>query len=157
MNATPAPGTTRTPETSTFRLYLMRGLYLLLALALGADIWPRVLGAGEPLGAMDGVAYAFWATLSLLAVVGIRYPLKMLPLLLVQMAYKSIWLLAVALPLWSGGTLGPAVADMTQQFLIGVALDLIVIPWPYVYRTFVRAPGARWKGMGSGQAPATSP
>lgn len=53
----------------------MRILYLLIAVALGADVWPRVLGSGEPLGANDGVAYAFWASLSLLAVLGIRYPL----------------------------------------------------------------------------------
>lgn len=131
-------------ETSTFRLYLMRALYLLNAVALGAEVWPRVLGLGEPLGGMDGVAYAFWATLSLLAAVGIRYPLRMLPLLLVQLVYKSIWLLAVALPSSLTGAADAAVAEMTGVFLVGVVLDLLVIPWPYVYRHFVRAPGDRW-------------
>lgn len=144
-------------ETSTVRLYLMRALYLLNAVALGASVWPRVLGPGEPLGAMDGVAYSFWCALSLLAAVGIRYPLKMLPLLLAQLAYKSIWLLAVALPASGAGTTDAAIAGMTEEFLVGVVLDLIVIPWPYVYRHFVRAPGDRWRPIGSGGAPATPP
>lgn len=156
MHATIVAGAARPLETSTFRLYLMRALYLLNAVGLGAEVWPRVLGFGAPLGGTDGVAYAFWATLSLLAALGIRYPLKMLPLLLVQLAYKSIWLLAVALPVWRAGSLDPAVSGMAREFLLGVALDLVVIPWPYVYRTFFRAPGARWKGIGSERAPVPS-
>lgn len=146
--------TMRPVETSTFRLYLMRALYLLITVGLGADVWPRVLGLAEPLGAMDGVAYSFWATLSLLAAVGIRYPLKMLPLLLVQLAYKCIWLLAVALPSWMGPATEGATGGMVETFLIGVVLDLVVIPWPYVYRSFVVAPGDRWRGAPSGRTPA---
>lgn len=43
----------RPVETSTFRLYVMRALYLLIAVGLGLEVWPRVLGAGEPLGSMS--------------------------------------------------------------------------------------------------------
>lgn len=143
----------RSPETSTLRLYLMRGLYLLIAVGLGVEVWPRVLASGRPLGAMDGVAYGFWAALSLLAALGIRYPLKMVPLLLVQLVYKSIWLLAVALPASAGGAMDAAVGGMTEEFLVGVALDLLVIPWPWVYRTFVAAPGDRWTAARAGRPP----
>lgn len=122
MSASADAAASHATETSTVRLYLMRTLYLLIAVAVGADIWPRVLGAGGPMDAMDGVAYAFWATLSLLAILGIRYPLKMVPLLLVQLAYKSIWLLAVARPAWRAGSPDSAVAAMAREFLFGVGL-----------------------------------
>lgn len=52
----------------------------------------------------------------------------MLPLLLVQLTYKSIWLLAMALPLCRAGALDAGVAGMTTEFLIGAALDVVVIP-----------------------------
>lgn len=139
-------------DVSTLRLYVMRALYLLIAVALGLDVWPRVLGAGEPLGPLDGVAYSFWATLSLLAALGIRYPLRMLPLLLVQLVYKSIWLLTVAVPMSSGGQMRASMIAMTQEFVVGVILDLVVIPWPFVFRTFVLAPGDRWKAARSAPA-----
>jgi hypothetical protein len=69
-------------ETSTFRLYLMRLLYLLNFVLLGLEVWPVMInhpGAWDP---VKGVAFSFWAALSALSVLGLRYPLKMLPLLL---------------------------------------------------------------------------
>ena len=72
-------------EVSTFRLYLMRALYLLNFVLLGLDVWPEVLrhqGAWDPL---KGVAFSFWAALSALSGLGVRYPVKMLPLLLLQL------------------------------------------------------------------------
>ncbi|MGH9379877.1 MAG: hypothetical protein ACRD2Z_04610, partial [Thermoanaerobaculia bacterium] len=95
----------RRDEVSTFRLYLMRALYFLLLVALGSDVWPRLLQSDRPLAPLDGVAFSFWAALSALAALGLRYPLKMLPLLMLQLLYKSVWLLAVALPLRSAGQL----------------------------------------------------
>ncbi len=84
-------------ETSTFRLYLMRFAYLGNFVLLGLNVWPVIInhkGAWDP---MHGVAFSFWAALSALAGLGVRYPLKMLPLLLLQLLYKSIWLIAVYL------------------------------------------------------------
>jgi len=69
-------------EVSTLRLYVMRVVYLLNFALLGSDVWPAIFrhqGAWDPL---KGVAFAFWAALSALSVLGIRYPLKMVPLLL---------------------------------------------------------------------------
>ena len=64
---------------------------------------------------------------------GLRYPLKMLPLLLLQLLYKSIWVIAVALPLW------PAFRsiELTRIMAMGAVVDLIVIPWPYVIANYV--------------------
>ena len=128
-------------EVSTFRLYLMRLLYLGNFVFLGLNVWPELInhvGAWDP---VKGVAFSFWAALSALSGLGIRYPLKMLPLLLLQLLYKSIWLIAVYLPLRSAGQS----TDLTKIMVGGVVVDLIVIPWPYVLATYVKKRGDRWR------------
>jgi hypothetical protein len=76
---------------------------------------------------------------------GIRYPLQMLPMLLFELLWKAIWLLAVALPLWSAHHLDPDTMDTVNACLMGVVLCLIVIPWPYVLANYAKKPGDRWK------------
>ena len=128
-------------ETSIYRLYLMRLLYLLNFVLLGLQVWPVLInhaGAWDP---VRGVAWSCWAALSALAGLGLRYPLKMLPLLLMQLLYKSIWVIAVALPLWSTF----CSMELTKVMAYGAVVDLIVIPWPYVLANYVRKPGDRWK------------
>jgi hypothetical protein len=90
---------------------------------------------------LQAVAISFWAALSVLMGLGLRYPLKMLPLILLQLFYKSIWLIAVALPLSSAG----ASTNLTKPFVIGVLLDIIVIPWPYVLANYMQKRGDRWR------------
>jgi hypothetical protein len=128
-------------EISTFRLYLMRLLYLLNFVLLGLDVWPGIInhvGAWDP---VRGVAFSFWAALSALSGLGLRYPIKMLPLLLLQLFYKAVWLIAVALPMRSA----VRSTDLAKAMVIGVVLDLIVILWPYVLANFVTKPGDRWR------------
>jgi hypothetical protein len=128
-------------DVSTFRLYLMRLLYLLNLVLVGIGAWAEIInhrGAWDPL---RGVAFSFWAALSVLSGLGLRYPLKMLPLLFMQLFYKSVWLSAVAPPLWSAGrSIG-----FTKGMALGVVLDLIVIPWPYVLANYVKLRGDRWR------------
>jgi len=64
-------------EVSTVRLYMMRGLYLLIAVGLGSMIWPGIIHHARPWGHMHGVANALFGALSALALVGVRYPLQM--------------------------------------------------------------------------------
>ena len=44
----------------------------------------------------------------MLSVLGLRYPLQMLPLLLWELVWKTIWLIVVAAPLWSAGSMDEA-------------------------------------------------
>ncbi len=69
----------------------------------------------------------------------------MAPLLLLQMLYKSIWVLAVALPLWSTFRS----IELTKIMAMRAAVDLIVIPWPYVIANYVKKPGDRWRRVAS--------
>src|SRR5258707_1533836 len=62
---------------SIFRLYLMRFLFLLNFVLLGLSVWPGLIIHVKPWDPMYGIAISFWAALSLLSGLGIRYPLKM--------------------------------------------------------------------------------
>ena len=133
-------------DVSLLRLNLLRAYYLLIAAERAYRVLPTLLGMREPLGPFDGTAYAFWGALALLSLLGLRYPLQMLPLLLVHLAYKAIWLLAVALPLWlSGGAFDATMTAFTWAMALGVVFDLVLIPWRYVADRYVRAPAERWR------------
>ncbi len=45
-----------------------------------------------------GVAAAVWTTFGLLAILGLRDPIRYMPILLFQFIYKLIWIFAVFLP-----------------------------------------------------------
>src|SRR5688572_29037340 len=128
-------------ESSTLRLYLLRLTYLLNFAFLGMDVWPAIIRHSGPWEPMKGVAYCFWAALATLSLLGIRYPLRMLPLLLMQFSYKAIWFFAVALPQWSA----VRSTALSKAMVIGRIVDLIIIPWPYVFANLVKNRGDRWK------------
>ena len=103
---------------------------------------------------MRGVVRSLLAAISLLAAVGLRYPLQMLPLLLFELLWKSIWILAIGLPLWSADQFDAATRQTWNDCLFGIVLFLLVIPWGYVLTHYVRQPGDRW---GSKSASLTMP
>ena len=129
-------------DVSLTRLYAMRALYLLIAVGLAFDIWPQL--THHALTLWHGVGISLLTAMSVLAVLGIRYPLKMLPLLFFELAWKAIWLVAIALPLWSAHRIGADTAQTIPECLMGIIVP-IVIPWRYVFATFLRAPGDRWR------------
>jgi hypothetical protein len=131
-------------EVSTFRLYLLRAMYLLLVVGLGLTIWPGILHAPEDLPHMNGVVRSLLGALSLLAILGIRYPLGMLPLLFFELAWKVIWILAFGLPVWSGHRLDAGMQETLKACLMGVVLCPLVIPWRYAYAHYLKAPGDPW-------------
>jgi hypothetical protein len=136
-------------EVSTFRLYLMRAMYLLICVGLGSEIWPLMIHHAKPWDLMHGVACSLLAALSAIMALGVRYPLRMLPMLLFELFWKAIWLVAIALPLWSAQGLDTDTLDTFKACLMGVVLCLIVIPWPYVLATYVKNPGDRWWRAGT--------
>ena len=84
-------------EVSLVRLYALRATYLLIVVGLGIEIWPGIIHHEKPWELMQGVVNCVLAAVSLLALLGLRYPLQMLPLLFFEMVWKSIWLIVVAL------------------------------------------------------------
>jgi hypothetical protein len=130
------------PEVSLTRIYVLRATYLLLVIGLGGMIVPDLVS--HPVisrGVIPSLLGAVWA----LAFVGLKYPLEMLPLLMFEFAWKSIWMVAYGLPQWSAGQFPPTFADDSFSIGFGVILIPLVIPWGYVYHHYVRQPGARWR------------
>ena len=138
-------------DVSVVRLYVMRGLYGLNFLLLGSDVWPRLLTQQETWDPVHGAAYSFWGALSILSALGLRYPMQMLPLLLLQFVYKLIWLAAVGPSLWAAGRS----TGMTEAFAVGIVLDIIAIPWLYVVAYYIKRRGDRWKQVSDATKPAT--
>ena len=126
-------------EVSALRLYVMRCMYLLNCVLVGSGVWTQFIHRQEPWDPLPGVAFSFWAALAVLSALGIRYPLAMLPVLFMQLFYKAFWLLAVYAPLRAAGRS----SDLTWGFVIGIALDVVVIPWTYVFAHYVKQPGDR--------------
>ena len=131
------------PEVSTFRLYLLRAMYVFMAVGLAIFELPALLHP-ENLSRLDSVVLSVLAAFALLAVLGIRYPLKMLPLLFFELVWKSIWVLVFGLPLLLSGQLGPETTETLTACLMGVVLVPLVTPWGYVLEHYVKAPGDRW-------------
>lgn len=134
------------PDLSTFRLYLLRATYLFVAVGLGTIIWPRLLQpAGAPPEQMKGVVRAVLGAVSLLALLGIRYPVRMLPLLFFEFTWKAIWVLAIGLPQWRAGVMAPATRETWRDCLLGLVVFALAIPWGFAVRRYLLAPGDRWR------------
>lgn len=127
-------------EIGKARLYAMRLVFLLTFIGLAPGAWQEIITPSETLEAYYGVTVSFWAALSILSILGFLYPIKMLPLLLLQFSYKLIWLLGVGLPLWQQDALEGGAKELAMANGIGVVLDLVVIPWIYAVKKYLVKP-----------------
>lgn len=139
--------TTSTPAReaglSLTRLHLMRAGYLLMGVGLVLVKWPLLPGA-DTLPLYEGVTLCLLTAMSLLAFFGLRHPVKLLPVLLFESAWKLLWLALVALPKALAGSLGTATTEIMVNCSLVVVI-LAVTPWRYVWETYVRAAGERWR------------
>jgi hypothetical protein len=122
---------------------LLRLVYVLMFFVLGKDTWTHILthrGAWEP---ADAVAWCVWTGFAMLAGLGILRPLKMLPILLLEIFYKLLWLMLVAYPLWSKGTLAGSSAEGITSGFLWVILPIVAVPWAYAFGTYVYRPKRR--------------
>ena len=140
-------------DVSTFRLYVMRAGYLFIAIGLGLMIWPGILAAPADLSHGSGVIRALLGAVGLLAALGIRYPVQMVPLLLFELVWKTIWVLAFGLPLWLRGALDGAYAGTMFDNGVGLVILCLVMPWGHVYRNYVVRAAEPWRRARSTEGP----
>ncbi len=150
-------------EVSTFRLYLLRAMYVFTVVGLAIEKLPALLHPAN-LSPGDSVILSVLGATALLAVVGIRYPIKMLPLLFFELVWKSIWVLVFGLPRLLSGGLDPSVrfggTETLIACLVGIVLVPLAIPWVYVLKQYVKAPGDRWGKpvtVGTPEEPSSAP
>jgi hypothetical protein len=137
-------GTPAISEVSTLRLYLLRAMYLYMFVGLAIFKWPGILNPPPGLSNEGSVVGSVLGAFSLLALLGIRYPVKMLPLLFIELVWKSMWFLGWGLPLALSDQLSPADLETLTGCLMGIVLVPLVTPWGYVFKHYVKSPGDRW-------------
>jgi hypothetical protein len=115
-----------------------------MAVGLAVTQWPLVISHRGPWPVMEGAVTSMLLALSLLSFLGLRYPVRMLPVLLFESTWKLLWMAVVALPLWSADRLDPANLEMFYACL-WVVIVLAVIPWRYVTACYVTARGDGWR------------
>ncbi len=134
-------------DVSLTRLYGLRAMYLLIIVGLGIAVWPDVLNPQRHWGLMEGVESCMLAAFSLLCLLGVRYPLAMLPVLLWEVIWKTLWLVLVPLPQWMAGHVDESIKPTVFQVSL-VVLVYLAVPWRYVFVTYVLARGERWRTVG---------
>jgi hypothetical protein len=124
-------------------IYLLRLLYILMFFMLGQTTWTGIFtheGEWEP---NKAVAWSVWTAFATLAGLGIIRPLKMLPILLLEIFYKILWLILVAYPLWTKGKLQGSSAEGITNVFAPIILVVFIIPWGYVFRHYIYQPALK--------------
>ena len=89
--------------------------------------WP----AGEPI--VFGIAGSLFLSLGIMSILGLWSPLKFVPILLLQLCYKTIWFLGVVLPMLLAGKFPSYAVPIALFWLTYIVGDLIAIPFRYLF------------------------
>jgi hypothetical protein len=125
------------------RMNWLKGMYLANVLISGplglatlvAPATMRALmgiPAGDPVNfgiAAGAVPLAF----GIAGAIGLRRPLRMAPVLLIQVLYKSLFLVGLVLPLAVRGTVPSYSVPLIALFALFIVGDLIALPFPYLF------------------------
>lgn len=135
-------------ELSVPRLNAMRAGYLLMGLGLAVVKWP-LLPDAHALPLFEGVTWALLTAMSLLALLGLRHPAAMLPVLVFETTWKLLWLGVVALPRALDGGVDAAFSEIAVNCSLVVVI-IAVTPWRFVWQRYLRAPGDPWRSRRRG-------
>jgi hypothetical protein len=131
-------------ELSTRRLNVMRIGYAFMGVGLALVKWPVLFQNPQTLPVFEGVVACLLTAMSLLAFLGLRYPVRMLPILLFEVIWKVIWIAAVAVPHLLAGDMD----DAARKVLVNCSFVVVVIavsPWRHAWKRYVRTPGDAWR------------
>ena len=118
-------------------IYAMRFIYLLMASLLAIDVWSYIFTYNQAWEPGEAMNWSVWAAFTTFALIGISKTVAMIPVLLLEIAYKSIWLLLVALPLYRSDNLSNASTDDMLFPFAFVILPIVAMPWGYVFRRYI--------------------
>jgi hypothetical protein len=136
---------------STQSLILLRSIYIANIIVAGTVGWMSLFapsraarivfsGTTEPNIPM-GIVGSFWLTIALLSVVGLFSPVRFSIVLLLQLIYKSLWLLALAEPLPWRIAVPAILAGKPASIPIGMAIFfiiwVIILPFAIPFRSIL--------------------
>lgn len=127
------------PPVATWRANAIRFIFLLMATIMGSIVWRQVLFESADWEWQRGLAKSMLAALALLSLWGVRYPMQMLPLMLYETAWKTIWIVLIAGRAWLNGKWTPEIEALFYD-CIGIVIAYFVIPWRYVWARYVAQP-----------------
>ncbi len=125
-------------HVSSWRLHVMRVLFFLNFIGLAYENWSEILFPTSQMDTLTGVTIAFWAAFSLLNLLGARFPLQFLPILMLQFLYKGAWIIGTYLPAWKAGVVDEYLQSFFWVCVAGVTFNLLIIPWNYVYHCYLK-------------------
>jgi hypothetical protein len=127
-----------------YRLNLMRVGYLVMGVGLAFVKWPLLFGAARSLPVFEGVVACLLTAVSLLAFLGLRHPVAMLPVLLFETGWKAIWFATVALPHLVAGDIDAATTMVLLNCSVVVVIAAVT-PWDYAWKRYVATRGDAWR------------
>jgi hypothetical protein len=132
-----APDYARYDGVRPINIYLLRLLYFLMAAFVATEAWTTLITHRGPWDPVRAVAWCVWAAYPTMSVLGLIHPLRMLPIMVFMIFYKSLWVIVVAFPLWKTGTLVGSPAEEMARVFIWAPVLALAVPWKYVFRHFV--------------------
>jgi hypothetical protein len=118
-------------------IYVLRLFFALIFVFVATDSWRIIFTHEGPWEPTKAVARCVWAAYSTLAILGVFHTLRMLPVMLFIIFYKGLWLIIVAYPLWSAGTLKGSSAEQMTYIFLGVIVPILFMPWKYVFENYI--------------------
>ena len=104
-----------------------------LGMIISPKLIQRIFGMGEQDPVFFGVVASIWFAFGALSIFGLKWPYRFLPVLCMQLLYKTVWIVAVIIPLMITGKL-PHYAELIIVIMINYVIgDLIAIPFHYVF------------------------
>jgi hypothetical protein len=133
----------RDRDVPLWRLYLLRAMFAVFV--VGGFVVHVPWMTDDPDLTRRGMLDSMLAGLWVLSFLGLRYPLAMLPVFLFEFVWKTIWLLAFGLPQWMAGRADPQLGEDLVMIGLGPLAFGLIVPWGYVFRTYVAKAGPPWR------------
>lgn len=118
-------------------IYVLRVFFALICFMMGFTAWSSILAHKGDWQPITGVTYSVWAAYATISFFGIYNTLKMLPILLFMIFYKSLWLIVVAYPLWKTDKLVGSPSEELANIFIWAILPALFFPWKYFFNHFI--------------------
>ncbi len=120
----------------------LKAMYLYTVVGAGGFglamlVFPRAVQSAFRFPPQDLAVFKLFGSVlvaaGLIAIPALRSPLKFVPLLLLQLVYKPVWIAAAAVPVFFKGQFPLYLVVITVIFITYIIGDLVAIPFAYLF------------------------
>lgn len=122
------------------RVLALRVLFAFVTLGQMVYFWPSLLSHSSDWASRNGNTAAILCGVSVLTAIGVRYPIHMLSILLLEFVWKCLWLALIYVPLSLAGQVSAATRQSCIEVTFGVVLVGLLLPWGFILRKWLRTP-----------------